>query len=137
MKVLQNITAAMNHNSTMVQELEGTMGNLTLNAQTEDEELRKQEDELLKLKQEVENFKCDCEYEEWSDNWGPCSKDCVPDDQSYFSPVKNRTRGIKWEARNNGTECVDADKFEVKDCQVCEQDNCEVKFCRKLIISYY
>ena len=99
MKVLQNITAAMNHNSTMVQELEGTMGNLTLNAQTEDEELRKQEDELLKLKQEVENFKCDCKYEEWSDNWGPCSKDCVPDDQAYWTPVKNRTRGIKWEER--------------------------------------
>ena len=125
----------MNPNSTMVKELEGTMGNLTLNAQTEDEELRKQEDELLKLKEEIENFKCDCEYEEWSDNWGPCSKVCVPDDEMLVRvshPVKNRTRGVKWEARNSGSECVDAEKIEVTYCEVCA-DGCEVKFCRKLL----
>merc|ERR1711974_17075 len=58
MKVLQNITAAMNHNDTIVQQLETTMGNLTLNAQAEDDQLKNQEDEILKMRQEVENFVC-------------------------------------------------------------------------------
>ena len=56
MKVLQNITAAMNHNNTVVQQLEATMGNLTLNAENEDIELKNQEDELVKMREEVNNL---------------------------------------------------------------------------------
>ena len=131
MKVLQNITAAMNHNSTIVQQLEATMGNLTLNAQVEDDQLENQEDEILKMKQEVNSFVCNCAYEEWSDDWSPCSRPCVPDDYDTY-PIKNRTRGVKWDARNNGTECVDAEKIDITNCEVCELE-CEVDYCRKLV----
>ena len=128
MKVLQNITAAMNHNNTVVQQLEATMGNLTLNAENEDIELKNQEDELVKMREEVNNFVCNCEYEEWRDDWGPCSRPCVPDDEDpLIYPVKNRTRGVKWGSRNNGTECVDSEKIDVT--------NCEVNYCRKLIFN--
>ena len=132
MNVLQNITAAMNHNSTIVQQLETTMGNLTLNSQLEDNQLENQEDEILKMKEEVNNFVCNCEFEEWSD-WSPCSRPCVPDDEDpIIYPVKNRTRGVKWDARNNGIECVDAEKIDVTNCEVCEGNTCEVNYCRKL-----
>ena len=67
MNILQNITMLMDHNSTVVEELENTMKNLSSNAQAEDNELKLQEDELLKLKKEVENYKCDCAYEDWQD----------------------------------------------------------------------
>ena len=134
MKVLQNITAAMNHNSTTVQQLETTMGNLTLNSQFEDNQLENQEDEILKLKEEVNKFVCNCEFEEWSD-WSPCSRPCVPDDEDpIIYPVKNRTRGVKWDARNNGIECEEyvVQNIDVARCEVCEEDPCEVNYCRKL-----
>ena len=123
----------MNHNSTIVQQLEDTMGNLTLNAQVEDGQLENQEEELLKLKKEVNNFVCNCEYEEWSDDWSLCSRPCVPGNEDPINyPVKNRTRGVKWDARNNGTECVDTERIDVTNCTVCELDTCEVNYCRKL-----
>ena len=134
MKVLQNITAAMNHNDTIVQQLEATMGNLTLNAQAEDDQLKNQEDEILEMREEVENFVCNCEYEEWSDDWGPCSSLCVPDDEDpIVYPVKNRTRAVKWGPRNHGTECADSEKIDTTNCKVCEHVDCEVNFCRKLL----
>ena len=86
------------------------------------------------MKEEVNNFVCNCGYEEWSDNWNPCSRPCVPDDEDplIINPIKNRTRSVKWDARNNGTECEDAEKIDITNCEVCELDTCEVNYCRKL-----
>ena len=74
--VLQNILNQMNHNATMVDELESTIDLLTSTAATEDDTLKKQESQLVLLKDEVESFVCDCEYNDWEENWGICTKSC-------------------------------------------------------------
>ena len=74
--VLQNILNQMNPNATMIDELESTIGLLTSTAATEDGTLKKQENLLVLMKDEVESFVCDCEYNDWEDNWGICTKSC-------------------------------------------------------------
>ena len=113
MNILQNITMLLDHNSTVVEELENTMKNLSSNAQAEDNELKLQEDELLKLKKEVENYKCDCAYEDWED-WSSCTKSCK--NETEPDGTKTRFRGVKWEPRNNGEPCKDDQKKETVDC---------------------
>ena len=113
MKVLQNITMLMDHNSTIVEELENTIKNLSSNARDEDNDLKLQEDELLKFKEEVETYKCDCAYEDWQD-WGPCTKTCR--NESEPDGTKTRSREVKWEARNNGEPCKPDSLSETVDC---------------------
>ena len=113
MQVLQNITMMMDHNSTLVGELESTMKNLTSNAQAEDMDLQLQEDELLKLKKEVENYKCDCAYEDWQE-WSACTKTCK--NESEADGTKTRLRRVNWEPRNNGTPCEQDLLSETVDC---------------------
>ena len=72
--VLQNILNQMNHNATMVDELESTIDLLTSTAATEDDTLKKQENQLVLLKDKVESFVCDCEYNDWEEKLGDLYK---------------------------------------------------------------
>ena len=111
MKVLQNITAAMNHNSTTVQQLKTTMANLTLNSLFEDNQLKNQEDEILRKKEEVNNFVCNCEYE--NGVIGVLAVGLVYQTMKILSFTKSRTgqEMFEWDARNNGIVCVDAKRL--------------------------
>ena len=113
MKVLQNITILLDHNSTVVKELENTMKNLSSSAQAEDSELIREEDQLLRLKEEVDTYKCDCAYEEWQD-WGPCTKTCK--NESEADGTKTRLREVKWNSRNSGKPCERDQLSETVDC---------------------
>merc|ERR1711990_440466 len=57
-------------------------------------EIKTVTDEIAK----VENYPCNCTYNDWADNWGACSVTCDVG-------VKEETRQIRWNKRNAGKDC--------------------------------
>jgi len=49
-------------------------------------------------KDKVNNYPCNCEYNDWAGAWGTCSVSC---DEG----TKEETRAIKWDKRNAGKDC--------------------------------
>merc|ERR1711931_39650 len=49
-------------------------------------------------KVKVENYPCNCEYNDWAGAWGACSVSCA-------DGIKKETRSIKFEKRNEGKDC--------------------------------
>jgi len=57
-------------------------------------EMKLVQDEKVK----VENYPCNCEYNDWAGAWGACSVSCA-------DGIKKETRSIKFEKRNEGKDC--------------------------------
>ena len=99
-------------------ELEETIESLDAEAKSEDTVLKKEEDEILQLKEQIRKFKCDCAYNEWA-KWSSCSKTCGNDG------IQTRQRVVKWEARNGGRSCLEKEKT--------SKQPCNIKCCRTYI----
>jgi len=76
-------------------------------------EKKKVNDEITK----VENYNCDCTYNDWAGNAGACSVSCG-------AGTKVETRKIKWKKRNAGKDCDpnDAEKTEKCNEGCCPKD---------------
>ena len=105
----------MNNNA---KELEETIESLGAEAKSEDTVLKKEEDEILQLKEQIRKFKCDCAYDEWA-KWSSCTKTCGNDG------IQTRQRVVKWEARNGGRPCLEKEKT--------SKQPCNIKCCRTYI----
>ena len=114
MGVLQDIADAMGdltETSRSTSELQATIDELSQMADVEDIELTKEENQILALKEQIENFVCDCTYSDWGE-WSECTKTCGDNGKM------TRTRDVNWEAKNGGMECNDEDKTEMSACNV-------------------
>ena len=98
----------MNDNA---KELEETIESLGAEAQSEDTVLKKEEDEILQLKEQIRKFRCDCAYEKWA-KWSLCTKPCGNDG------IQTRQRQVRWEARNGGQACLEKEKSCKKPCNI-------------------
>jgi len=77
-------------------------------------EMKTVTDEITK----VENYNCDCTYNDWAAKWGACSTTCDVG-------IKEETRTIKWEKRNDGKDCDINDAKRTEKCN----DGCCPKDC--------
>jgi len=62
----------------------------------------------------VNTYDCNCEYQEWehaTSTMGECNASCGPG-------KKVQTRQVKWEKRNDGTECNPDDATQELDCNL-------------------
>jgi len=57
-------------------------------------EMKLVQDEMDK----VNNYPCNCEYNDWAGAWGACSVSCA-------EGIKKETRAIKFDKRNEGKDC--------------------------------
>ena len=92
-----------------LRKLKDTIKHLNETAQSEDIELKKEEDEITKLKVTLETYVCDCTYKSWG-SWGSCSSTCGE------SGIKKRTRDVKWTPRNGGEACTEKDQQDSYQC---------------------
>ena len=103
--------------------LKGTIKQLNKTAHSEDFEMKKEEDEVAKLKATILNFVCDCEYYSWG-AWGSCSKTCG-------NGTKERSRDVKWYPRNNGMECIESDQEQEQTCNRFSEIKIELASCEQ------
>lgn len=90
-----------------------------LDKQAADERIRVESETKLVTDEtdKVNNYPCDCTYNDWADNmetWSECSVSC---DQG----TKLQTRDIKWDKRNGGKDC---DPTGVSRTGVCNEGCC-------------
>ena len=118
MGVLEDIAKSMGDSNTTATNLSGaksnlkqTIDNLRETANNEDAELSKEEEEILALKTQIENFRCDCTYHEWGE-WSECSRTCGNEGS------KSRSRVVKWNAKNGGRECLPSGKTQTEPCNI-------------------
>ena len=103
--------------TTNVDKLESTITSLKQTADDEESELEQEEDQIIRLREEVRHFTCNCTWSTWGE-WSQCSATCGN------NVTKTRQRQIAWDARNNGKSC-EADGSS-------ETTSCDVGCCRKL-----
>ena len=118
LNVLKSIAVTMTATqmSDNAKELEETIQSLGAEAQSDDTVLRKEEGEILQLKEQIRKFKCDCAYDEWA-KWSSCTKTCGNDG------IQKRQRAVRWEARNGGQACLEKERS--------SKQSCNIKCCRK------
>merc|ERR1719334_310046 len=95
------------------------LDSLDQQAEQEEERLAGEKEEVEDEIHKVENYSCDCEYEDWSGAWGPCSVTCE-------EGTKQETRAEKWQRRNQGEECSPEDAVRDSPCnEGCCPVDCE------------
>ena len=80
-------------------------------------ELNKPEKKTYTLAEEnkmADEHVCNCEYNDWAGNWGQCSKTCIPENGE--DGIQKEQREVKWNPRNNGTECEASELEREKSC---------------------
>ena len=97
--------------TTTVDKLESTITSLKQTADDEESELEQEEDQIIRLREEVRHFTCNCTWSTWGE-WSQCSATCGN------NVTKTRQRQIAWDARNNGKSCEAEGSSETTSCDV-------------------